>query len=130
MKMRADRIEGQNAIARHGPEGVVVNGVEHTESVVVPWRGDVVAWNVESFESLAAEHFARIAALKPELVIFGSGARLGFPAPALLRPLIDAGIGVETMDTAAACRTYNVILAEGRSVVTVLLFTAAASGVR
>jgi hypothetical protein len=66
-------------------------------------------WNAESFESLAADHFARIAALEPELVIFGSGARLRFPAPALLRPLIDAGIGVETMDTAAACRTYNVL---------------------
>ena len=53
MKMRADRIEGQNAIARHGPEGVAVNGVEHTESVVVPWRGDVTPWQAESFESLA-----------------------------------------------------------------------------
>ncbi len=130
MKMRADRIEGQNAIARHGPEGVVVNGVEHTESVVVPWRGDVVAWQVGSFESLSADDFARIAAMKPELVIFGSGARLRFPAPALLRPLIDGGIGVETMDTAAACRTYNVLLAEGRSVVAALLFAAAAAGVR
>jgi uncharacterized protein len=123
MKMRADRIEGQNAIARHGPDGVVVNGVEHTESVVVPWRGEVVPWHAGSFESLAAEHFARIAALAPELVLFGSGARLRFPAPALLRPLIDAGIGVETMDTAAACRTYNVLLAEGRSVVAGLLFS-------
>ena len=130
MKMRADRIEGQNAIARHGPEGVAVNGVEHTESVVVPWRGEVVPWNAEAFESLAAEHFARIAALAPELVIFGSGARLRFPAPALLRPLIDAGIGVETMDTAAACRTYNVLLAEGRSVVAGLLFTRDAAAVR
>jgi uncharacterized protein len=130
MKMRADRIEGQNAIARHGPEGVVVNGVEHTESVVVPWRGDVVAWHAESFEALGADHFARIAALKPELVIFGSGARLRFPAPALLRPLIDAGIGVETMDSAAACRTYNVLLAEGRSVVAGLLFAGATSGIR
>jgi uncharacterized protein len=130
MKMRADRIEGQNAIARHGPEGVVVNGVEHTESVVVPWRGEVVPWLAESFESLAADHFARIAALKPELVIFGSGARLRFPAPALLRPLIDAGVGVETMDTAAACRTYNVLLAEGRSVVAALLFTPTAAAVR
>ena len=130
MKMRADRIEGQNAIARHGPEGVAVNGVEHTESVVVPWRGDVLAWQADSFESLRAEHFARIAALKPELVIFGSGARLRFPAPALLRPLIDAGIGVETMDTAAACRTYNVLLAEGRSVVAALLFTHTAAAVR
>lgn len=127
MKMRADRTGGQNAIARHGPEGVAINGVEHTESVVVPWRGDVVAWHVASFESLTADHFARIAALAPELVIFGSGARLRFPAPALLRPLIDAGIGVETMDTAAACRTYNVLLGEGRSVIAGLLFTAAGS---
>ena len=130
MKMRADRIEGQNAIARHGPEGVVVNGVEHTESVIVPWRGEVTPWHAESFESLAPDHFARIAALKPELVIFGSGARLRFPAPALLRPLIDAGIGIETMDTAAACRTYNVLLAESRAVVAALLFEAAATTVR
>ncbi len=130
MKMRADRIEGQNAIARHGPEGVLVNGIEHTENVIVPWHGEVVAWNAAAFESLTGDHFARIAALKPELVIFGSGARLRFPAPALLRPLIDLGIGVETMDTAAACRTYNVLLAEGRSVVAALLFTAAPSVVR
>ena len=124
MKMRADRIEGQNAIARHGAEGVIVNGIEHTESVVVPWHGDVVAWHASSFESLTADHFARVASLRPELVVFGSGARLRFPAAALLRPLIDAGIGVETMDTAAACRTYNVLLAEGRKVVAALLFVA------
>ena len=124
MKMRADRIEGRNAIARHGPDGVVVNGVELTESVLVPWQGDVVAWQAPTFESLTVEHFARVAALAPELVVFGSGARLRFPSPALLRPLIDAAIGVETMDTAAACRTYNVLLSEGRSVVAALLFAA------
>jgi uncharacterized protein len=124
MKMRADRIEGQNAIARHGPEGVIVNGVEHTESVLVPWQGEVVAWHAASFESLTAEHFERIAALRPELVVFGSGARLRFPRPAVLRPLIEARIGVETMDSAAACRTYNVLLAEGRNVVAALLFDA------
>ncbi len=124
MKMRADRIEGHNAIARHGPDGVVVNGIERTESVLVPWRGEVRPWQVSDFDALTAEHFARVAALTPELVIFGSGARLRFPAPALLRPLIDAAIGVETMDTAAACRTYNVLLAEGRSVVAALLFGA------
>ena len=123
MKMRADRIEGQNAIARHGPDGVVVNGIEHTESVVVPWDGAVTPWNAPSFESLSAEHFAQLAALRPELVLFGSGARLRFPSAALLSPLIEAAIGVETMDTAAACRTYNVLLAEDRSVVAALLFT-------
>jgi len=122
MKMRADRIEGQNAIARHGPDGVVVNGVEHTESVIVPWAGTVSPWNAASFDALTVEHFARLAALAPELVIFGSGPRLRFAPPALLRPLIDARIGIETMDTAAACRTYNVLLAEGRSVVAGLIF--------
>ena len=123
--MRADRIEGQNAIARHGPDGVAVNGVEYTESVVVPWTGAVVPWHAASFESLGVAHFERLAALAPELVVFGSGPRIRFPAAALLRPLIDARIGVETMDTAAACRTYNVLLAEGRSVVAALLFVAA-----
>jgi len=123
MKMRADRMEGQNAIARHGPDGVVVNGTAWTESVVVPWSGDVLPWNAASFDALTAAHFAQLAARKPELVIFGSGARLRFPAAALLRPLIEAGIGVETMDSAAACRTYNVLLAESRSVIAALLFT-------
>ena len=127
MKMRADRLEGENAIARHGPEGVRVNGIEYTASVVVPWTGTVEPWRVAAFDGLAADHFERLVALRPELVIFGSGARLRFPAPALLRPLIEARIGIETMDTAAACRTYNVLLAEGRSVVAALLFEAASA---
>lgn len=122
--MRADRIEGQNAIGRHGPGGVAVAGTEHTQSVVVPWQGPVVAWDAADFDSLTVEHFARLAALAPELVIFGSGPRIRFPSPALLRPLIDAKIGFETMDTAAACRTYNVLFAEGRRVVAALLFPA------
>ena len=125
MKLQADRIEGTNAVARHSVDGVIVNGVEHRASVVVPWQGPVLAWSVDRFDALSAEHFAALAALKPELVIFGSGARIRFAKPALLRPLIDAGIGVETMDTPAACRTYNVLLAEGRSVVAALLFETA-----
>ena len=115
-------MDGRNAISRHGPEGIIVNGVEHTSSVVVAWRGEVRPWQVDSFDALTPAHFAEIAALKPELMLFGSGPRIRFPAPALLRSLIDAGIGIETMDTAAACRTYNVLLAEDRSVVAALLF--------
>ena len=122
MKLHADRIEGQNAIARHGPDGVIVNGLEHRSSVLVPASGNVVAWPVAGFEALTEAHFEAIAALAPELVIFGSGTRIRFPHPSLLRPLISRRIGVETMDTAAACRTYNVLLAEGRAVVAALLF--------
>jgi uncharacterized protein len=122
MKLQADRIEGQNAIARHGNEGVLVNGVEHRRSVIVPWTGAVAPWPADRFEALTPAHFADLLALAPELVIFGSGARIRFVRPALLKPLIERRIGVETMDTAAACRTYNVLLSEGRSVVAALLF--------
>ena len=122
MKLQADRIEGQNAIARHGPHGVVVNGVEHRRSLIVAWNADPWAWSPSRFEDLAEVDFQALAARAPELVIFGSGSRLRFVRPALLRGLIERRIGVETMDTAAACRTYNVLLAEGRSVIAALLF--------
>lgn len=122
MKMQADRMEGSNAIARHGPQGVIVNGAEYRTHVLVPWQGPVTAWPIGGFESLDEAAFASLAALGPELVILGSGARIRFPAPALLRPLMDRRIGIEVMDTAAACRTYNVLLAEGRAVVAALIF--------
>jgi len=126
MKLQAERAEGSNAITRHGPDGVIVGTVAHTRSVVVPWSGEVGVWPVERFADLALPHFEALAALSPELVIFGSGARLRFVHPSLLRPLIDRRIGIETMDTAAACRTYNVLLAEGRAVVAALLFETSA----
>jgi len=126
MKLQADRIEGLNAIARHGPEGVIVNGVEYRHSVLVPAQGGVVAWQANRFEALTEAHFEAVAALDPELVIFGSGPRIRFPHPSLTKALIGRRIGVETMDTAAACRTYNVLLAEGRGVVAALLFEGAA----
>ncbi|GAP35533.1 Mth938-like domain-containing protein [Piscinibacter sakaiensis] len=122
MKLHADRLDGQNAIARHGPGGVLVNQTEHTRPVIVPWQGPVLPWDVASFDTLAAAHFEPLLALKPQLVLFGSGARLRFPPPRLLAGLMAARIGFEAMDTAAACRTYNVLLAEGREVVAALLF--------
>ena len=122
MKLHADRLDGPNAISRHGPTGVIVNGVEFRRSSIVPWQGEVRAWSVNRFSALSEQHFALLAELAPELVIFGSGARLRFVRPALLRALIDRRIGIETMDTPAACRTYNVLLSEGRAVVAALLF--------
>ncbi len=122
MKLHADRPDGPNAITRHGPGGVLVGGVEYRINLIVPWLGAIVPWSVPNFEALEESHFGQLADLSPELVIFGSGARLRFPAPRLLRPLMACRIGVETMDTAAACRTYNVLFAEGRAVVAALLF--------
>ncbi|MEO5573854.1 MAG: MTH938/NDUFAF3 family protein, partial [Gammaproteobacteria bacterium] len=73
------------------------------------------------FDDLTAAHFDRVAILRPELVLFGSGARLRFPLPALTANLLNQGIGVEVMDTGAACRTYNILINEGRNVAAALL---------
>jgi uncharacterized protein len=122
MKMQADRLEAPNAISRHSPQGVVVNGVELRSSVIVPWQGAVTVWSPADFDALDEASFEELVALGPELVIFGSGSRLRFPKPAWLKPLMSRRIGFEAMDTAAACRTYNVLLAESRSVLAALLF--------
>jgi uncharacterized protein len=127
LKIQPDRLEGVNAIHRHDAGRIWVNGELHEHSLLVPWRGQVQAWGPRSLQELDAAAFERVLALKPELVIFGSGPRLRFVPPAQLRPLIERGIGVETMDTVAACRTYNVLAAEGRSVVAALLVEEAAA---
>ena len=98
-----------------------VSGQRWSGSLLVPWRGDVRAWPLEALDALTPEHFEQALALKPELVIFGSGERIRFVSPSLYRCLIEARIGIETMDTVAACRTYNVLASEGRSVVAALL---------
>ncbi len=87
----------------------------------MPWQGQVQAWTPARIEQLRTEHFEQALALQPELVIFGSGRRHRFIPAALVRCLIERGIGVETMDTPAACRTYNVLASEGRVVLAALL---------
>lgn len=112
---------GDNSITRVDAGQVWVNGAAHTGSILVPWQGAVQSWDVNRFEELKAAHFEQMLSLKPELVIFGSGDRIRFPAPALYIALINARIGIETMDLGAACRTYQVLASEGRSVLAALL---------
>ena len=121
MKFQPDRLEGVNSITRYEPGRVWVQAEAYESSVLVPWRGAVRPWGVARLDALAPAHFERLLELGPELVIFGSGERLRFVAPALMRALIERRIGVETMDNAAACRTYNVLAHEGRSVLAALL---------
>ena len=89
--------------------------------MVIGSGGEKFDWQCARFEDLTEAHFSQLAASQPELVIFGSGARLRFPPPAFLRELMARRIGVETMDTLAACRTYNVLAGEGRRVTAALL---------
>jgi uncharacterized protein len=125
VKFQPDTLAGVNMISRHEPGRIWVGNTAHTGSLVVPWVGSVLPWAAPQFEALSEEHFEQIARLQPEVVLFGSGVRLRFPPAAWLRPLIERRIGIETMDTAAACRTYNVLASEQRSVVAALLTGAA-----
>lgn len=120
MKFQPDRIDALS-IQAHGPGWVMVGGQRHETSVVVSAGGQLRPWDCHSHAELTAAHFDRLADDGPEVVIFGSGRRLRFVHPSLLRGLIERGIGVETMDTMAAARTYNILAGEGRRVVAALL---------
>jgi uncharacterized protein len=121
VKFQPDSLEGVNTITRHDSARLWVGATAYSGSLVVPWSGPVRPWTPPDFTALTQAHFDELMQLQPELVIFGSGTRLRFPAPALLSGLIERRVGVESMDTAAACRTYNVLVSEGRTVVAALL---------
>jgi uncharacterized protein len=109
-----------NAITGYGPGYVLVNNQRHEANLIVlPER--IVAWSAARFESLAVADFELLAGLGLEIVLLGTGARLRFPRPELMRPLAAARIGFEVMDFQAACRTYNFLMTESRKVAAALL---------
>lgn len=120
MKFHPDTPHSQS-ITAYGAGWIEVNRVRHTTSLLISAKGERLAWDCHQFENLAPLHFEQIVELNPELVLFGSGDKLRFPKPHLLESLFSRRIGVETMDTQAACRTYNFLAAEGRMVVAALL---------
>ncbi len=120
MKFLPDPTES-SSVTGYGPGWVTVNGEKYTASVVLSTLGAPFLWGCAQFDDLQNSHFETLLALNAELVIFGSGERIRFPKPALLQALYAKRIGVETMDTQAACRTYNFLAAEGRKVVAALL---------
>ena len=120
MKIQPDKFDVQS-ISSYGSGWVGVGTEKIVESVVLSSRGQRFAWVCDRFENLTATHFAQLAEQGPELVIFGSGDRLRFPQPAWLASLYSQRIGIETMDTQAACRTYNILAGEGRHVLLALL---------
>ena len=127
MKLQPDKSDVQTLTA-HGPGWVAINNEKVESSVVVGSRGERFAWDCARFDQLGAEHFAQLASLGAELIIFGSGARIRFPQAAWLQPLMAQRTGLETMDTPAACRTYNILAGEGRHVVAALLVESPEAG--
>jgi uncharacterized protein len=111
----------RNAITGYGEGYVLVNSQRHESSLIV-MPDQVLPWDVAGFEALTAEHFSALKGLQPEILLLGTGPKQRFPHPRLTAPLAAAGIGVEVMDLKAACRTYNILVAEERKVAAALLF--------
>ena len=121
MKLHSDPQSSQNTITGYGIGFLEVNQTPYSHALIVQPEGEVLAWPVEEIQDLSEDHFSMISALLPELVIVGTGKKQVFLNPKILQPLIKAKIGFEMMDSQAACRTYNILMGEGRKVMAAIL---------
>ena len=121
MKFQLEKPEEGYLIQSHDKGQIMVNEQVFTSSIVIGTDQILPDWPPNKISDLTSAHFELLLELNPEIVIFGSGEKQHFPSPELLAPLIRKGIGLESMTTAAACRTYNVLVSEYRRVVVALL---------
>jgi len=121
LKLHLARLGDTKLFTAHGDDYVSVNDERFTGSIVVSSDQVRSDWIVDGFTGLNEAHFAYLAELKPDVLLLGTGIRQQFPHPRLYRALTEAGIGLECMDTPAACRTYNILVAEDRKVVAAIL---------
>ncbi|MFN9028885.1 MAG: Mth938-like domain-containing protein [Betaproteobacteria bacterium] len=121
MKLHADQRSSLNTVTAYGPGFIEINAQRHTRAVVCSPDQPIADFPVRRFDDLQAEHFAALLEQQPEIVLLGSGDKQRFAHPRLTRSLTNAGIGVESMTTQAACRTYNILMTEGRRVLAVFL---------
>ncbi len=121
MKLQSDPHSGANTITGYGDGYVEINKTPYAHAVVLSSDGAISEWSPQSFDDLEAHHFSQLVDLKPELILIGTGKRQRFPKPELLKALISAKIGFEIMDSQAACRTYNILVGEGRQVLLALI---------
>lgn len=126
MKLHNTITQQYQTITAYDDAGVEINAIRYDYSLVVLPEVAPAAWPVTDFASLTVAHFAQIDALQPDVVILGTGARQRFVHPRLTAALTARRVGVESMDNQAACRTYNILMAEGRKAALALIFEAPA----
>ncbi len=121
MALHLESVSHLKTFTGHGEGYVAVNGQRYQQPLVVSADQVRTDWPATDFAGLQAAHFDFFIDLKPEVLLFGCGATQQFAHPDLLRKLYQAGIAIEFMDTPAACRTYNIVVAEGRRVIAAIL---------
>ena len=120
MKLQPDQIQNQ-AVTGYGVGWIAINGEKFTHSLIISSSGLRQKWPFSNPKALGELAFSGLQDLEIELLIYGSGDAIVFAPAEWLRQLTSKGIGVETMDTKAACRTYNILAGEGRKVAAALL---------
>jgi len=121
MKLQLEKTDGLNTFTAYGEGYVSVNGIRHNCNLAVLPDRLLPNWTLATFETLGAADLELLASLDAEIILLGTGNQLRFPNPELLRPLVQAQKGLEVMDLPAACRTYNILMGEGRKVAVGLL---------
>jgi uncharacterized protein len=121
MKLHPNSTQAYQTVTGYFPGGVEINAQPYDYSLIVLPETPPRAWPVASFEQLTVAHFEQLLDDAPDVVILGTGDRQRFVHPKLTAPLMGKHIGVECMDTNAACRTYNILMAEGRKVTLALI---------
>ncbi|HID72922.1 MAG TPA: hypothetical protein EYH03_04150 [Chromatiales bacterium] len=121
MKFTQETDTQGNIIQAYWPGQIVVSGRTLENSLIVTRERLLETWRPRTAAELEADDLICILEFEPEVVLLGTGPKQAFPAPDTLRPILERGIGLEVMDTAAACRTYNILMSEGRRVVAALL---------
>lgn len=127
MKLHSQDNQQYQTVTGYDAQGVEINAKRYELSVLVMPEVEPRAWPVTRFEDLTAEHFAAIAQDQPDVVILGTGERQRFVHPKLVTALSSRRVGVESMDSHAACRTYNILMGEGRKVTLALIIEGAAA---
>ena len=117
MDLSLERPEGYLYVRRVGARGVTLIDRELTSSFLLAPDRAIENWPVSAADTLDASHVEALLALRPELVLLGTGDRQVFPAAAFMAGFLRKGIGIEVMDNAAAARTYNLLAGEGRRVI-------------
>ena len=108
-------------IRGYGDDGIRVGSETYCHSLILTHERVIVDWRPQRHDDLSACDFECFGDMQADILLLGTGPVLKFPPPAFTAPLLAAGVGVEIMDTAAACRTFNILLAEGRPVIAALL---------
>jgi uncharacterized protein len=120
LKLHADRATHLNTVTGYGPGYIEINGERYSGNLILA-AAFQQSWSVAAFEQLRPEDFEPLLALKPEVVLLGTGRRHRLADPRLTAHLARSGVALEAMDTAAACRTYNILMSDGRRVAAALL---------